>query len=72
MNVRVKAAADYVGLSKSSLDKMRCLGTGPLYFKVGRAVVYSHQDLDAWLESQKRVSTWGANDNLSVAHRVAA
>jgi len=28
-NIRVKEAAAYVGLSKSSLDKLRCFGGGP-------------------------------------------
>ncbi|WP_332699804.1 helix-turn-helix transcriptional regulator [Bosea sp. (in: a-proteobacteria)] len=49
MNIRVREAADYVGLSKSTLDKLRCYGTGPRYFKLGRAVVYSTVDLDAWV-----------------------
>lgn len=61
-NIRVKEAADYVGLSKSSLDKLRMGEDGPAYFKLGRAVVYSTDELDGWLESKRRSSTW-ANDN---------
>ncbi|PRH85350.1 DNA-binding protein [Labrys okinawensis] len=62
-NIRVNEAAKYVGLSKSSLDKLRCFGGGPRYFKLGRAVVYSTDDLDIWMNERTRNSTWGANDN---------
>ena len=71
-NIRVRAAAEYVGLSKSSLDKFRCYGTGPAYSKVGRAVVYSTADLDAWLAAGRRTTTWGSNDNARVNARAAA
>ena len=65
MHIKVKAAAEYTGLSKSTLDKLRCFGGGPAYFKLGRAVVYRTEDIDAWLEERRRASTWGepANDN---------
>jgi excisionase family DNA binding protein len=63
-NMRVKQAAHYLGLSKSTLDKLRCFGGGPRYFKLGRAVVYQSDDLDAWKAERSRSSTWGgANDN---------
>jgi len=62
-NIRVKQAAEYVGLSKSSLDKLRCFGGGPRFFKLGRSVVYSTVDLDAWMADRARTSTWGDNDN---------
>lgn len=63
-NIRVKEAARYVGLSKSSLDKLRHFGGGPKYYKLGRAVVYSIQDLDTWMSTRRRSETWdGANDN---------
>ncbi|MNL57345.1 Helix-turn-helix domain protein [compost metagenome] len=64
-NIRVKEAATYVGLSKSSLDKLRCFGGGPRYFKLGRSVVYAVADLDAWMSERSRSSTWGENDNGS-------
>ncbi|UXN62887.1 helix-turn-helix domain-containing protein [Phyllobacterium sp. A18/5-2] len=71
-NIRVKEAADYVGLSKSSLDKLRCFGGGPQYFKVGRAVIYSTDVLDQWLASKSRKETWGDNDNARIDARAAA
>lgn len=64
-NIRVKQAAEYVGLSKSSLDKLRCFGGGPRFFKLGRSVVYSTADLDTWMAERARSSTWGDNDNHS-------
>jgi predicted DNA-binding transcriptional regulator AlpA len=74
MNIRVQEAAARVGLSKSTLDKLRCFGGGPAYFKLGRAVVYSTEALDDWLAARSRTSTWGvaSNDNAERAARVAA
>lgn len=73
MNVRVREAADYVGLSKSTLDKLRCFGGGPRYFKLGRAVVYAKSDLDAWLASKVRLCTFSAlNDNVAARTARAA
>jgi len=67
MNIRVREAASYVGLSKSTLDKLRHFGGGPEYFKVGRAVVYDTAQLDEWLASKRAKDTWSAaNDNRSV------
>lgn len=56
--LRAPAAAAYLGLSTSTLAKMRLRGDGPLYMKAGRRVVlYDPDDLDAWLETRKRRST---------------
>ena len=35
------------GLSRSSLAKKRCDGTGPAFFKIGRTVRYAAADVDA-------------------------
>lgn len=50
-------AADYCGISKSSLDKKRGSGDGPAYEKIGRRVVYKLEELNDWLEQRKRTST---------------
>lgn len=64
-NIRVQEAADYVGLSKSSMDKLRCFGGGPRFFKLGRAVIYDVADLDAWVSERSRANTWQpANENV--------
>nr|WP_278377020.1 helix-turn-helix domain-containing protein [Brucella anthropi] len=57
-NIRVRAAAEYLGLSKSTLDKLRHFGGGPRYFKLGRIVVYDTADLDAWRNERAATSTW--------------
>jgi len=55
---RAPEAASYLGLSASTLAKMRLRGDGPLYSKAGpRIVVYDIRDLDDWLDARKRKST---------------
>jgi predicted DNA-binding transcriptional regulator AlpA len=72
-NLRVRDAAAYCGLSKSSLDKFRCYGGGPAYMQLGSggSVIYSTADLDAWLASKRRTSTWGDNDNAANSNSAA-
>ena len=49
----VRQAAARLGLSKSTLDKMRCRGVGPKFVKsTDRAVRYDPSDLDAWVEGE--------------------
>ncbi|MEX2222777.1 MAG: AlpA family phage regulatory protein [Candidatus Rokuibacteriota bacterium] len=56
--IRTPDAARFVGLSESSLEKLRCRGDGPAFIKIGsRAVGYLVADLDAWLVSRRRSST---------------
>jgi predicted DNA-binding transcriptional regulator AlpA len=44
------AAAEYIGLSKSTLEKARIYGGGPPFVRVtSRAVRYRMQDLEAWM-----------------------
>jgi len=50
-------AADYVGLGKSTLDKLRVTGGGPRFASLGRRVLYDRSDLDEWVESRKRNNT---------------
>jgi predicted DNA-binding transcriptional regulator AlpA len=58
--LRVAEAADYIGISKSTLDKLRCYGGGPIFIKVGARVVYDRMDLDAWLAGKKVANTAGS------------
>jgi len=51
------AAAFYCNLGKSTLDKMRINGGGPIYSKIGRRVVYDPTDLDEWLMAHRQSST---------------
>jgi predicted DNA-binding transcriptional regulator AlpA len=50
-------AAEYLGIGKSTLDKMRVTGTGPAFIKIGKRVVCDPADLDAWSEQHKRSNT---------------
>ena len=51
-----KAAAQYIGMSVSFLQKDRMNGDlpgrtpGPRYAKLGKRVVYLREDLDVWLQ----------------------
>jgi hypothetical protein len=55
--LNVLQAAGYNNISKSSLDKLRVYGGGPLYVKVGARVVYDRVDLDTWLIGKKVANT---------------
>jgi predicted DNA-binding transcriptional regulator AlpA len=50
-------AAQYIGLSPRTLEKMRTFGYGPKYRKHGRYVRYLITDLDEWSSAQARLST---------------
>lgn len=47
----VARAAAHLGLSVSSLNKMRMEGRGPRYLKIGGRVFYRLTDLDAYIEA---------------------
>ena len=65
--LKVKAAAQRLGLSVSTLNKLRCFGGGPPFYKLGAAVFYREEDLDVWLAERRRSSTWNAaNDNTKL------
>lgn len=54
----VRAAAAWLGLSKSTLDKMRCYGVGPRFIRAtGRAVRYDPADLAAFAEGRRQSRT---------------
>lgn len=50
--VTASDAAKLVGLSESTLAKLRLYGNGPIYCKLGRRVVYRPADLELWLQSR--------------------
>lgn len=67
-----KVAARVVGLSESTLAKLRLNGNGPAYCKLGRRVVYRPSDLEQWLQSRTTSDTSDADARflkaLTVAH----
>ncbi|HEY0437593.1 MAG TPA: helix-turn-helix domain-containing protein [Phenylobacterium sp.] len=55
--LRTPDAGRYLGLSRRTLEKHRCYGTGPAYRKIGGLVVYTIEDLQAWADRGLRTST---------------
>lgn len=52
-----KEAAATLGLSAFTLEAWRVRGGGPIFLKLGKAVRYPQQELDAFKESCRRTST---------------
>ncbi len=52
-----RAAASYLGMSKSTLEKLRVFGGGPKYLKLRHLVRYRQQDLDEWMSERLIGST---------------
>jgi predicted DNA-binding transcriptional regulator AlpA len=56
--LRTPDAAQYLGLTASTLEKMRITGGGPRFVRIGtRAIGYTVDDLDAFIEAGRRAST---------------
>ena len=55
--ISTERAAQYCGLSRSFLEKLRVKGGGPDHLKVGRRVLYDPVTLAEWLEGHRRNST---------------
>ena len=52
--MNTEQAGSYLGLSPSTLRRMRVTGEGPRYSKAGRRVIYDPSDLDEWVDERKR------------------
>lgn len=50
-------AAKMLGLSQSTMSKLRMRGAGPRFCKLGRRVGYDPADLREWVDANKRQST---------------
>ena len=50
-------AAAAFGLSQMTLRKWRCIGEGPRFVRIGRAVRYRKADLDAYAQARTFAST---------------
>jgi DNA helicase HerA-like ATPase len=50
----VSQTASYVRRAAQTLAKLRCVGGGPLFYKIGKNVYYKRADLDEWLASRRR------------------
>jgi predicted DNA-binding transcriptional regulator AlpA len=49
--------AEYLSLKPKTLEKMRRVGDGPRYVKVGRSVRYRGIDVNEYLDENTREST---------------
>jgi hypothetical protein len=57
-------AAAYLNLAPSTLNKARVFGTGPAFFRLGRAIRYRREDLDKWRDRFRATSTTEADATL--------
>ena len=53
-------AADILRTKARTLERWRHTGGGPVFLKIGRRVVYCHDDLERWLAQQRREHTAAA------------
>jgi hypothetical protein len=49
--------ADLLGIKKQTLAVWRLKGSGPAYIKAGYRVLYSLDEINAWLAARTRTST---------------
>ena len=57
MMYTTRQAAEYLTLSRETLRTWRYRGVGPRYHRFGRAIRYSKQDLDDWINARAFAST---------------
>ncbi|MHA1540005.1 MAG: helix-turn-helix transcriptional regulator [Alphaproteobacteria bacterium] len=55
--MNTKEAAQYLGISKSKMEKMRVKGDGPIFLKLGSRVLYEKEALDLWAKGRSFQST---------------
>jgi predicted DNA-binding transcriptional regulator AlpA len=60
--LKVPEAAIYLAVSVAYLNALRCRGGGPVFVRMGRAVAYHPDDLEAWLAARRRTSTSDQGD----------
>jgi predicted DNA-binding transcriptional regulator AlpA len=58
--IDTNALADRIGIAASTLAKLRLTGTGPVYRRVNRRVIYRWSDVETWLDGCARQSTGDA------------
>ncbi len=65
--IRTQEAAQFLGLSRRTLEKHRVYGTGPRFLKLGGRVVYKIEDLHSWAERGSRQSTSDPGQGIVLA-----
>jgi predicted DNA-binding transcriptional regulator AlpA len=57
--LRAPELAELLGLTMSTLAKLRCSGKGPPFYKLtNQTVGYRHDEVMEWLSKRRRFSTW--------------
>ena len=57
MYLSTAQAAERLGISARTLERLRRTGKGPAYHRFGSVVRYLKADLDAWAATRRRTST---------------
>ena len=65
--LKTKDAATRLGFSKSTLEKLRLTGGGPVFIKRGKSVFYTESDLAEWIHANRRRSTSDAGPERTTA-----
>lgn len=63
-NLTPEQTADWLGISKPTLQRMRTDGSGPPYIKLGRRVLYQPSALSRWVAAHAVTSTADARERL--------
>jgi predicted DNA-binding transcriptional regulator AlpA len=59
--LRAPELSELLGLTLSTLAKLRCSGKGPPFYKLtNQSVGYNQDDVMEWLSKRRRVSTWAS------------
>jgi hypothetical protein len=53
----VEAAAEYLGLGITTLNKWRVSGAGPVFVKMGSRIAYTRSDLERFIAQNRLRST---------------
>jgi predicted DNA-binding transcriptional regulator AlpA len=62
--LRAPELSELLGLTLSTLAKLRCSGKGPPFYKLtNQTVGYRQEDVMEWLSHRRRLSTWTENKN---------
>lgn len=67
--VGTREAAEFLRLSRKTLDRLRVSGDGPVFHKFGSRVRYARSDLEAWAAGRRRASTSDDGSALAGAAR---
>lgn len=55
--IRTPEAAHLLGLAPSTLSKLRCVGGGPKFVRLGRSVAYRETDLREWADRRPALTS---------------